>query len=106
MNKRIKLPTTGCYGDYSSNNYGRNCQYVEIGALTLYYSYETVVAFEDAGKLTITENVWAQTTGKHLNWINRDKSIRIPYRQFVNRLEDVMEKYNLVVNEITRYGCF
>lgn len=43
---------------------------VEIGNnLTVYFSYETPVAFSFNGRVTGSENIWSQTTGKHLNMI-------------------------------------
>jgi hypothetical protein len=34
------------------------------------------------GEEFIRENVWGQTTGKHLNWINPDHSIRLSGDEF------------------------
>ena len=49
----------------------------------LYFSYNTLIAIKDIdGKLRISENIWSNTTGKHLNLINRDKSIRIKRNEF------------------------
>lgn len=40
-------------------------------ALALHFSYETCVAFEtETSPLTVTENYWGVTTGKHLNMID------------------------------------
>ncbi len=52
-----------------------------------WYSYKTCIAFRtvDTG-LVIRENAWSSTTGKHLNEINRDHSIRIPGVEFEERL--------------------
>lgn len=48
-----------------------------------WYSYETLIAYklykplyEGPDELHVHENVWGPTTGKHLNWINDDHSIR------------------------------
>ena len=78
------------YGNYSSDNYG-SCRAISIGNITLYFSYDTIVAFSIGNKLTISENVWSNTTGKHLNFINPDKSIRIPYEEFKKKLETLEE---------------
>jgi len=59
---------------------------VSDGKKTLYYSYETIIAFRDEHGLTISKNVWSMTTGKHLNYICTDKSLRIPYEQFKAKL--------------------
>lgn len=91
---RVKI---GTYGEYS-RNYGCHCQYLVIGTLVLYFSYETVVAFrEDDGELVISENIWGPTTGKHLNQIDDDKEKRISRSKFVGALEAVLAKHDLVV---------
>lgn len=70
-----------------------NLHTVTVGKLKLFYSYKTVIAYENAGKLTICENVWSSTTGKHLNIINRDKSERLAHEVFLRRLGDMIERY-------------
>ena len=58
--------------------------------LTLYFSYETVIAYQEIGKeLVATQNIWGPTTGKHLNWIS-DKEDRIPYDEFKEKLSKVV----------------
>lgn len=83
------------YGDYSSSNYGSS-RAVTIGDLDLYFSYDTVIAFQNHGDLVITKNQWSTTTGRHLNCINRDKKIRVPYEDFKKKLNDVLEKHDLI----------
>ena len=88
------VPTIKSYGDYSSSNYGAHSLQVGIGKLTLYFSYQTVVAFEDYdGDLVCSVNNWSTTTGKHLNWIQSDKNRRV--KDFDARLSAVMAKYGL-----------
>lgn len=60
----------------------------EFGNKTLYMSYGTEIAFKVDGKLTISQNEWDNTTGKHLNFINPDKSIRIPHKEFIRKALD------------------
>lgn len=50
------------------------------------FSYKTPIAFYANGELTIRQNDWQTTTGKHLNAINTDKSIRISGDEFENKL--------------------
>lgn len=65
-----------------SENTTRNFHMVTINDLDLYFSYETVVAFQRRYKpLIVSENVWTRTTGKHLNWISH-KDNRIPHEDF------------------------
>ena len=55
--------------NFSSLTYGR---------LTLWFSYQTLIAFRVTGKpLVIQVNEWSATTGRHLNSIDPDKSLRI-----------------------------
>lgn len=85
------------YGNYSSDNYG-NSRAVKIGKLTLYFSYDTVIAFSEEGHLTrVCENVWSNTTGKHLNFIDGgNKKDRLPYEIFKKELKKTLKKYKLV----------
>ncbi len=52
--------------------YGRGTQGngVEIGGLTIWFSYRTAVAFRWDGQLVVRRNEWGPTTGKHLNEID------------------------------------
>ena len=59
---------------------------VQINNLIVWFSYNTVIAFSKNGKLTIRENDWSTTTGKHLNWINDDHSIRVSSDVFEQKL--------------------
>lgn len=89
------LPTISSYGDYSSDNYGAHCLRVDFDNLTLWYSYQTVIAFQADGGLRVSENCWNVTTGKHLNWINPDKSIRMPRAEFEQDLKDQLKRLGL-----------
>jgi len=66
----------------------------------LYFSYETLVAFEywvsmDNGeggmwhKKRVCENVWSTTTGKLLNEIEPDKTKRIERARFENEMVEM-----------------
>lgn len=60
-----------------------NLTRVTTPTLTIYYSYNTPVAFwSPATGLVVHENVWSQTTGRHLNLIEPDKSGRVTAEQF------------------------
>lgn len=77
----------------------RNTQshWVELGGLTLYFSYRTVVAFRTSETgLVVSENVWSTTTGRHLNEIDDgDKKSRLPHAEFEQRLNEVLARHNL-----------
>ncbi len=55
---------------------------IETARGIFWFSYDTCIAFESNGKLVIRENEWNVTTGKHLNWINSDHSIRVTGQEF------------------------
>tara|TARA_R100000008_G_C3556847_1_gene153725 strand:+ start:895 stop:1170 length:276 start_codon:yes stop_codon:yes gene_type:complete len=80
------------YGNYSSNNYGvHSLAFTDINNNTYYFSYDTLVAFTGNDGLVIRKNVWGTTTGKHLNWISSDKSIRVDEETFNKKLEAINE---------------
>jgi len=85
------------YGDYSSSNYGAHSLEFNIGNISLYFSYKTVIAFHTpATGLKVCENIWGNTTGKHLNWIDGgNKKDRLSHSEFSAQLNEALEKYNL-----------
>lgn len=74
-----------------SNYSGRNTESykVTINDLSLWFSYRTVVAFRFGGQFYIRENDWSTTTGRHLNEIDSDHSIRIPGVEFERELDRI-----------------
>lgn len=80
------LPSFKSYGNYSSGNYGAHCLQFSVNGLTVYFSYSTLVAFHGKYGLVVRQNDWGPTTGKHLNWINRDKASRIDGVEFEKQL--------------------
>ena len=70
---------------------GDNNKVVIIGDLKLYFSYQTVIAFEvvDNG-IIISENVFSQTTGAHINAIEPDKTKHINRKEFESMLDAFM----------------
>lgn len=92
----MQLPTINSYGDYKSGNYGAHSLRVDIGTLSLYFSYSTVIAFQDNDGLKVRENDWSTTTGKHLNWIDGgDKKKRLPSATFEEMLSAKLTQYGL-----------
>lgn len=87
------LPKISTYGEYSNSNYGAHCLEVDLGPLSLYYSYSTIVAFSDGHGLVVSENVWSKTTGKHLNWIQNDKKQRVSHEEFERQLAEALAKH-------------
>lgn len=78
------LPRISNYGRYSSDNYGAHCLKVDMGPVTLWFSYKTCVAFHvDGHPMVVRENEWRPTTGKYLNWIDGGrKSDRVDSETF------------------------
>ena len=67
---------------------------IDLPRLAIYFSYSTPVAFYLASdnSWTVRENDWSQTTGKHLNYINDDKSIRISGDKFMKLYAKAVKK--------------
>lgn len=86
------------YGNYASSNYGVNALvFQDVNKVLYYFSYKTLVAFEHISTgLVIRENIWGNTTGKHLNWIDADKSKRVNTETFFEKLDEL--KSNLIIN--------
>ena len=85
------LPSFQSYGRYSSDNYGSYCLQFFVGDITIYFSYQTPIAFRAPGRgLVVRQNDWGPTTGKHLNWIDGgNKADRINGEKFEKLLAEV-----------------
>ena len=79
----MKTMNAYSYGNYSSDNYGVHCMTMkdEYGN-QFWFSYNTLVAFIAKGEFHIIKNYWGSTTGKHLNWIDSNKTIRETKEEF------------------------
>ena len=87
------------YGDYSSGNYGAHTLQVNIGPVEFYFSYSTLVAFRTPkDDLVCSENIWGNTTGKHLNWIEPDKKQRVTHDEFEKRANRLLDRYRLHIS--------
>lgn len=49
-----------------------NFHVLTIGAHELYFSYETLIAIAHKEVAMVSENIWSQTTGKHINYLKRE----------------------------------
>ena len=85
----MKLPS---FKTYCDNTTAVNAQVFDLGnGVRVFYSYTTPVAFEIDGKRYVRRNEWAQTTGKHLNAIDKgDKKSRIDGKTFERMLADAI----------------
>lgn len=62
---------------------GPNAVRVQIGNLSVWFSYKTPVAFyHHRTGLVVRENDWSNTTGRHLNAIDSDKAVRYDSETF------------------------
>ncbi len=82
----------GSYGEYASDNYGAHALMVDVGNLRLYFSYQTVIAFDHPSTgLVVRKNDWSTTTGKHLNWVdNGNRAKRLCGEEFEAKLAAVL----------------
>ena len=90
------IPKISNYGQHKSPNYGVHTLNINMGKIEFYYSYETIVAYWDKKDgLVCSKNVWTVTTGKHLNWIEPDKSRRIENKKFQKMLEEATKRHTI-----------
>ena len=101
--KEKNIPILNTYGYYSSNNYGSHCMMLNIPAsrknkhgITLYFSYETLIAFrgyidETKQGLFVAKNTFSTTTGKHLNFISSNKNCRLNYDTFIKLFKKALK---------------
>lgn len=88
----MELPSIHSYGRYSSDNYGAHTLCVSIMGVDIYFSYKTPIAFRAPGcGLVVHQNDWGATTGKHLNFINPDKKIRVNDERFNQLWQEYVE---------------
>ncbi len=68
-----------------------NFTIVHLSKRSIAFSYKTIIGVTgtDNYKWTLCENEWGPTTGKHLNFLNEDKSTRLPSDQFEELLEEL-----------------
>lgn len=82
-----------------SRSQNNNLTRVYVGDLILWFSYETIVAFHAPGSSRrVCENVWSQTTGRHLNEIDggskEAKAARLSHDVFTVALDGIMARLN------------
>lgn len=65
-----------------------NAMSVTLGKLVLYFSYETIIAFNphDGKPVRVRVNEWGPTTGKHMNIIDGGTKSRFIANEFNDRL--------------------
>jgi len=78
-----------------------NAKRINLGNLTLYFSYETLVAIYDNG-LKVIENCWGPTTGKHINAIDGGSIEARARRLSADEFAKCTNRLNQVIGEINR----
>ncbi len=59
--------------------------------VTVAFSYFTPIGFRDtSGEWVIRQNDWSNTTGRHLNYLDADKRVRISGADFERLLAEVV----------------
>lgn len=85
-----------------SRSMNDNLTEVNVGDVTLWFSYETIIAYRlPNGERVVSENVWSPTTNRHMNAIDggskRAKAARVPFQEFTRRvLAEVLQRYSVV----------
>ena len=76
-----------------SRSFSGNLTRIYVGReVTLWFSYETIVAFAVRGEGTFkSRNVWSSTTGKHLNSIPAQV---LEPEEFEHRLDSLLARIN------------
>ena len=86
------------YGNYRSSNYGAHCLRLDIGNLSVWFSFDTVVAIQDGceSPVLISENCWGPTTGRHLHAIDGgEKKHRLPRDVFEAEVAEILKARGL-----------
>lgn len=71
------------------NEFNNKMTTVIIGGIELYFSYDQIIGIDCKDGLYVCENIWSQTTGRHLNSIEPDKSKRMLYKDFMVKVAEV-----------------
>lgn len=85
----------------ASFNHMPDAHTVKFGDVTLYFSYNTIIAFEDVRKgrpkrLVVRENDWSTKTGKHLNKVDGGdaaaKKRRVSAMEFTRQVTELAQE--------------
>ncbi len=68
----------------------RNLYSHNVDGKKLFFSYRTLIAIDDL----ISVNNWSVSTGRHLTWINPDKSIRV--KNFEEQARKILQDNDLL----------
>ena len=90
------LPVYGTY-DRSNAYYFKD----NMTDIKWYFSYHTCVAFSHMlVGLVCRKNIWGPTTGRHLNLIQPDKTLRVDELSFTGKLLEVYDEVRKVDSQL------
>ena len=80
----------------------KNCVTIKtnLGYVDLYFSYKTLVAVNNK----VSVNNWGNTTGKLLNELQRDKSLRVPHEEVLKEMEKALKELFYTEKELTAHN--
>lgn len=80
--------------DYNCQAAKNKCKCYElVGGIVLYFSYDTLIGFSDAmNKKYVIKNYWRSSTGRHLNFLERDVKKRLLADEFQRRFDEKVVK--------------
>lgn len=85
------------YGKNNGDVYNGRTIAIDVGHVTFFFSYDTIVAYLNPGEgLVMCVNRWGPTTVKHLNWISENRE-RTPREEFDLKLGALLSKMNLAL---------
>lgn len=65
----------------------------DFNGFKIYFSYDTAIAFECDGELFVSAEKYSNTTSKHQNSLEPDKTKRIPQEKFEELFYEKFKKH-------------
>ena len=84
------------YGKNKSDKFNGRSVKLILGDIILYFSFDTIVAFEYDGELYCSKNKWSNTSGRHLNLIQPDKKKRIHHFELIQMLDRILAQSGFI----------
>lgn len=90
MKANINDLEVGTYYDKYSDNYGVNAIFIKIDNLVLYFSYRTLVGVKVEDYKIACQNIWGNTTGKHINLLKEKGFSQYDRDRFLSHVQSIM----------------
>ena len=68
---------------------------LDLMGLTVWFSYETPIAFRDDNGLVVRKNDWGPTTGKHINYVKCANDKQVSGSEFMLALHNALRNWRL-----------